>query len=227
MQAAVGFEKNRIVANQRLLKDRLAENMVSGPDAIKHKDGYIFIGKQAYGTKEALGKAKQDIEYFEAYGEHMPPLPYPTTPHLAGRYYPDVTKKVDSYLKEIRREIKQVSKSRLNSYPWFKQNFGNNTHRDLQVNHGLPGQVLNEGDQYAIYKAHIRRAGYISNYAFGFATAAAGYFDLEAFLLAQGAAIVGDNDGDSKEDLKAIQKGWKDYWEKYPNEKKPSAIYTD
>lgn len=216
--AANGHEKARIEQSQTSVLRQLAWNMSQGPNSVKHPEGYVMIGDQAYGTKEAYEKALQSLTYFRKHEKHLPPLPYPISPNLKRTAYPDVTYKIDAILSDIEKEVKKVAHSRMASYPWFKANFANNKKWDLQVNHGLPGQVIKSRtplvtqDQYAIFRGDVVNSGYLSNFAFGYATAAAGFSKTEAILDAQGAAVFGGQDGDNPKDLEAIEDGWKSYW---------------
>lgn len=190
--------------NERWIKNKLAQNMVSGPDALINRDDYVIIGDQAYGNFEAFEKALEDIEYFERTGKHIPPLSYPTDPNLPRSAYPDVTNDVKKKMDQAVLEIKEKRISSLNLISrglYLKDIFNNNKKYDMQVGHDLPGQILvrKNGkpqkdpespahvltiDQYAIFNGQVRRAGYISNYAFGYAAAAA---DLPDWFITNGA----------------------------------------
>jgi hypothetical protein len=225
------WERSVVRQAEMEVKRQLAWNMSQGPYALRHKDDYIIIGEQAYGTKEASRAAIRDLDYFQEHDKHLPPLPYPATPDLKKQYYPDVTQKVQKTLSEIRKEIEQAAPVQRDYLVLSK--FPNNGDWDLQVNHGLPGQVLELNlhateilkdssgkaktrDQYALFKGEIRRAGYISNYAFGYGMAAVGYPVQFTELAGHGAAIAGGNDGDNPEDIKAMKEGWRAYWEESP-----------
>lgn len=225
LKAKTNYDKQLAENYSEKMKEKLAQNMVSGKGVIKHPDGYIVIGRQAYGTKEALQKARESIAYFEEHDTPLPPLPYPVSPNLKNVHYPDVTEKVEAILEFIDIEIDFI-KSRIVPTMleiWFKENFDNNKKWDLQVNFGLPGQVmLNHdplvfSDQYAYFKGKIRRAGYISNYAFGYASAKAGY-PLSSVLLLTQADLPLKNwvfksphrlKFDNEDDRRAIIDGWK------------------
>jgi hypothetical protein len=170
------------------------------------KDGYVIIGRQAYGLYEAIDVAKVAAAYRKIYGRVLPSLPYPITPPdqvLKGKeqsVYPDVTEVMNQHLKDI---VQDVAKSVHDPNPgqylgntlfFFVDNFQDNALYDMQVNYGLPGQQLPEGvyfekigeyqgysivktvDQRAIYRGKVVHAGYLSNYAYGYAVAAGNWF---------------------------------------------------
>lgn len=129
---------------------------------------------------------------------------------------------MENKLKLIREEV--TSKRFFETPGWFYKNFSNNGKSDLQVGHGLPGQMplrtnngdfirdpdetLKTEDQYALYKGNVVRAGYLSNYAYGYAAQAAGIPEEGTVALAQLVALKSFNDGDNLEDLQAIREGW-------------------
>lgn len=226
------------------LIEKLAKNMSIGPHALHNKDGYVIIGNQAYGQNEALAKTRQDLEYFHQHGKHMPPLNYPTIPPEntdARRYrevYPDVTKQVNQKLQSIRQEIKRVSIK--DALFLIKENFPNNKKWDMQVNHGLPGQVVLRDqktgiplpdiqhpdkiatkDQYAYFRGTIRKAGYISNFAYGYAIgilgAHKGLSDMGAYY---GNFVSSGQIGDNPDDIRAMHDGYDAYWIDYPKERR-------
>ncbi|MGE0201428.1 MAG: hypothetical protein AB7P76_10725 [Candidatus Melainabacteria bacterium] len=216
-------ENNRVI-------QRIAANMTAGPDALITEDGYVIINRQAYGRKEAMSKAMMDLFLFRSKGIHLVPLPYPTRPDLAKSQYPDVTEEVNKILLEIPNSILNSN----SSAEWLSKvikNFPDNGMWDLQVNYGLPGQMVifdtKEGrdirtvDQYAIFRGAIRRSGYISNFAYGYGIAAAkswkgltetgSYF---ANLFSKGEF------GDNPEDVKAMHDGYDAFWEDHRNLKR-------
>jgi len=210
-------------------KDRVVEIMV-GPNALKNKDGYIIIGEHAYGNQEPVEKlkyvAQQELNYFKQHGQYQIPV-YPSTPHLKRNLYPDVTALVKQELAEAKAEAEQIP-------PWKSRyylvtTYNNNDKRDMQVGHNLPGQVRgfnaegriafnNNGDvitkdQYAIFNGKIVRAGYISNYVFGYAAAAAGLSKEETkggayWAAAGGNLLKGQLKGDNPLDQQAMDDGW-------------------
>lgn len=231
------FDKRQAAIAEQWLKQKLAQNMISGPDAILNSDGYVVIGNQAYGNFEALNKALADIEHFKVTERHLPGLSYPTNSRLPKQAYPDVTNMVS---KELRTMIPIVKREAGKGFwqgtkPLFEKMFKNNGPWDMQVGHGLPGQVIVRDqsgkalpdkdepgryetiDQFALFNGEIHRAGYISNYVFGQSAAAAAGIPKEiATTIAHAIAI---KDGiqkgrivlDNPDDQRAIRDGW-DNW---------------
>jgi len=219
-------------ARADFMQNELEDAVVSvstGPNALKTKDGYVVIGNRAYGTAESHQKAREFVDYLIE-NDQFPPAKYPSNPNLPQKTYPNITEKVNKLLDGIVIITKQESqKGFLNgTKPLFERMFDNNQPWDLQVNHELPGQVLKdekvqydlEGkvittDQYAIFRGKIHRAGYISNFTFGYASAAAGLSLSFMFTLVQVKALLGGNDGDNPQDLIAMKEGWNTYWIDY------------
>ncbi len=206
--------------------------ILTGPNALRHKDGYIIIGNKAYGTFEAEEKAEDFIEHLLD-KESYPPLKYPSNPNLPLSAYPDVTEQVNVFLDKISKIAEQESKKGFifGTKPLFEKVFGNNKPWDLQVNHELPGQVLkgnkiqynSEGhlvtiDQYAIFRGQIHRSGYISNFPFGYASAAARIKLQDTIRIVQVKAIISGQDGDNPKDIEAIKAGWEYFWKTHLNE---------
>lgn len=211
----IEFEKGTIAGAASPVEQSLEEPL---PSRNQTKDGYVVLGRQAYGSKEASSILSS--------GKELKPLPYPTNPNLPKSAYPDVTQRVNSLLKQMESDLNPFKQDRLSSYPWFNENFGNNAKWDLQVNYGLPGQVpiiqngkyirdkqgfIETNDQYALFKGRVVRAGYISNYAFGYASAHAGFLRDEPIFISEIVAIGGSKDGDNPADLQAILHGWNAY----------------
>jgi hypothetical protein len=169
-----------------------------------HREGYLMIGDQAYGNKEVIEKAKLSRQSMEKYGKELPPLNYPTVkPNTVEKskwreVYPDVTNQYKKQLAIIKLDIEKRIKSAgflklPNAAEFFLSKFRNNLEYDLQVNHGLPGQVLEWApdhnlilpdpkdplfpktqDQWAMFEGVPRPAGFFSNFAFGYAVAVFG-----------------------------------------------------
>ncbi len=145
----------------------------------------------------------------------MPPLPYPISPYLKGVKYPDVTKKVNEELRKIDTIMQEVSQYNV-AYKnaWFKENFPNDAPWDTQVNHGLPGQVLLSqnpllfADQYALFNGKIRKAGYISNFVYGYAAAKAGFVNGYVNTAAHFVSFGTQGKLDNPADQQAITDGW-------------------
>jgi hypothetical protein len=221
--------------------EAMVTGQLIGPNALKHKDGYIVIGNRAYGKAEAPVKAKQFIKHLMQHDEY-PPLRYPNNPNLPQNAYPDVTELYDQKLREIVQVTKEAYKENgkyLGVYKLFLKSFGDNKAFDLQVNHGLPGQVVSNvevitdrngnvitTDEYAIYQGRIVRAGYLSNYAFGYACAAGKLSKEETFATAWGAGDIKMKlfDDLNTEDNRAIEDGYIDYWRKHSCERKPNTL---
>ena len=172
-QAADQFEQS--------IKEHAIQNII-GPHAIRHKDGYIIVGNQAVGTAEAEQKAREFVEHVVEHEEY-PPLKYPTNPNLPKSAYPDVTKLMNKHLDNLTKNVMHhyFASGRAGVYINFYESFPNNQEYDFQVNHGLPGQVVSDDsikldengnvitvDQYAVYQGKVVRAGYLSNYAYGY-----------------------------------------------------------
>lgn len=244
--ASTQSEKQHLIHQKNAEKIKLAKIMSSPSTALLSvNDNYIIIGEQAYGQKEAYQVDLIDIEHIIHTGKHLPSLGYPTRPDLPKQYYPDVTvaynKLLNNIVTEVKHELKHKGKL-LGVYPLFLINFPNNGDWDTQVNHGLPGQkilrdpstgtpILKDSkvkttDQYAIYKNQVVRAGFLSNYAYGYATAAAKLQIDEArsavFVANVRAGIWQDNPADTQ----AINTGYYDYWKLHPHEKKPRNIFS-
>lgn len=228
---------------EQAIQDQAVQNII-GPHALRHKDGYIIVGNQAVGTAEAEKKAREFVEYVVEHEEY-PPLQYPTNPNLPKSAYPDVTDKVDGLMNKRAEFVKGLYYDEGKAlgivqgngvYALFKSNFGNNEPFDLQVNHELPGQVVPTDnilfhpdgtaqtvDQYALYQGNIVRAGYLSNYAYGYLSAA-GRLSLEESLF--DAWFIGDSgynlsEDNNKKDNDAIKDGYNSYWKQHPNERRP------
>ena len=176
--------------------------------------------------------------------EEYPPLQYPTNPNLPKSAYPDVTNQVNDLLKKRGQYVKALYYeegkalgffSEKGVYTLFKSNFGNNYPFDLQVNQGLPGQTVptdkitfeQDGtvqtvDQYALFQGKIVRAGYLSNYAYGYLSAA-GRLSVEEtktdawFIGDSGYNLSEDN---NKKDNDAIKDGYNSYWKQHPIERR-------
>ena len=202
-QAADQFEQS--------IKEHAIQNII-GPHAILHKDGYIIVGNQAVGTAEAEQKAREFVEHVVEH-EAYPPLQYPTNPNLPKSAYPDVTEKVNGIINNMARYAKITARDEGHGQvlQLFKENFPNNRSFDLQVNYDLPGQVvlgdsvkLDENgrvitvDQYAVFRGKVVKAGYISNFAYGYTAASGGILLPELY---GGPFYVGDKQGDYFQDL--------------------------
>jgi hypothetical protein len=191
----------------------------------------ITLLEQAYGNYEGASKALEDSDYFLKTGKHLPVLNYPTRPDLPKSAYPDVTNSVVNWLNIIVILARAKEPDLFNwIFSLYFEIFRNNGIADLQVGHGLPGQVLvwdssgnpirspkNPGrylttDQYAAFQGKVHRAGYISNYA----SAAADLPKEYAMLIAQSVAVSGNLlnfklEWDNSNDQQAISDGW-DEW---------------
>lgn len=144
-------------------------------------------------------------------------LVYPISSKLPKSAYPDVTRIVESKLNQLTKEVANIPHGQATD--WFKNNFGNGDRWDLQTNHGLPSEIFIHGrsyDQLAIFKGKVVRAGYLSNYAFGYAAAIAGMdWFFSKIIIGQGFSI---KEGllkfpptfklDNPDDQRGIDDGW-------------------
>lgn len=247
-QAKNPLSRMQIERNQALVMELLATNMSVGPWANLSKDGYVIIGDKAYGKQEAYDAALADLNHFKKNSKHLP-FRYPTRAPRSPRDthgYPDITEALSQKLDAITRETVLTfhATGKVGVYYLFAQNFPNNGKWDLQVGHGLPGQVpvrdangnlvpdpKHKGryltqDQYAVFNGKVVRSGYISNYAFGQAVAAGEMLDLEGVTAAELVAVWGNRKNldlkdlganfDNPEDIQAILEGYKDYRQTHP-----------
>ncbi len=227
----VGKEQEAEQFEQQIKETAVA--ILTGPNALRHKDGYIIIGNKAYGTFEAEEKAEDFIEHLLEH-ESYPPLKYPSNPNLPLSAYPDVTKQVNNFLDEMSKTAQQESKKGFlqGTKPLFERMFDNNQPWDFQVGRELPGQVLKNNkvqydadgkiitvDQYAIFGDKVHRAGYISNYVLGYTAASASVSESFIINIARAKALLGGKDGDNPKDIEAIKVGWKAYWVSHANGK--------
>ena len=76
-------------------------------------------------------------------------------------------------------------------------------------------------DQYAYFRGEVRRAGYLSNFAYGYAIAA---LDAPKGLSDAGAYYANSKSsgriGDNPDDTQAMHDGYETYWRDYPQEKR-------
>ena len=158
--------------------------------------------------------------------------------------YPDVTERYEKDLKQIVDITERFFRNGKfqNVYPLFIENFGNNKPWDLQVNHSLPGQAVifdsngdiqyKDGfvkttDEFAIYNNKLVKAGYLSNYAYGYASAAGGLEKNEALTMAWLAGSKGEKPFSdlNEHDNNAIGNGYKKYWDTHKNKKKAKNFF--
>ena len=175
--------------------------------------------------------------------ETYPPLKYPTNPNLPRSAYPDVTDKVEVIIDGMAKNTYDILKTQgkfpdpkleTGVYSLFKRNFPNNQP------YGLPGQAI-EGnpitldengyvitqDQYAVFHGKVMKAGYISNFAYGYTAASGGLDLLESKATGWGAALYFNYDLFSelnKEDNQAIDDGYNYFLLKNPSRRKPNSF---
>jgi hypothetical protein len=217
------------------------------------EDHYVIIGKQAYGLYEARGVAKAAVAYQKMYGRELPPYPYPTVlPEQVDAkqwksVYPDVTDVMNRHLDDIVQDVrKNVHDPNLlvfvgETASFFENNFANNRLYDMQVNYGLPGQqlpanghveaigvynghpIVKTVDQRALFRGKVVHAGYLSNYAYGYAIGATnwhkGTTDAGAYYAAIPKAKMPDKDA------LYFHAGYDAFWADHPELKRGGMQY--
>ncbi len=158
----------------------------------------------------------------------------------------DVTDRVNEELEKLAQKmhslrVKQQFWEPAKIYDYFRRNFGDNGIHDFQVGHGLPGQaslydprtrsyltdsngVVLTIDEFAKFNEEVVKAGYISNYAYGYAVAAAKIPLHIAVGAAHGISLLKGLKLDNPEDIKAMVTGYLDYWETHEDEFPPYPI---
>lgn len=238
-------ERLQATQNINRLKEQLAANMAYGPGRLVTGDGYVVIGDEAFNSKTAYAEALDYLNYAQMHDELRPPK-FPTDPAKLDPKKHDVTKTYNALRDQAANNMdsiltKQGNLGLLKNVLAFKKLFPNNGQLDTQGQYGLPGQMIvrdgtthlplryNSGpkkgqlitkDQYALYKGQPVRAGYLSNYLFGYVSAAAlgnpvimdvgakvaGYKPPTIQDLVKGVIF-----SDNPEDIKAYFKGYRDY----------------
>jgi hypothetical protein len=263
-------------ALQQYAEQQLAKQIVE--QAPKSDQGEVILWGTPVREQDALGHALQDVRYFREHDRHMGPgqvvasvlnkgltqpvsKEYPIIPPKSlyeTKGYPDITQKYLEKLRGITQETAHTfnASGKAGVYYLFSKNFPNNGKWDLQVGHGLPGQVIvrdqNTGhikynpsrkgealtqDQYATFRGKVVRAGYLSNYTFGQAIAAGELFDFEGVTAAQAFSILSNLKNidlsnitasfDNPEDIKAILEGYRDYRNEHPKKLPTPGSYRN
>ncbi|MBK8190437.1 MAG: hypothetical protein IPK79_08305 [Vampirovibrionales bacterium] len=220
------IERMFIRKDQDVLSEALAYNMSYGPNQKLLGDGYIVVNGSGYQPQFALDIAKKYLLYFQRH-EKFPEPPFPTGEKSLDRKKHDITHEYDRYLKMVGSEMERLSP--IQGLFALKHNFPNNGQWDMQGRPDFPGQALrldrngrpishpkkpgrfDSIDQYALYNGKARRAGWFSNYIFGYASAA-GRLPLEAALIiANGVSLLNNQRLDNPADLQAIIEGYQKY----------------
>jgi len=208
--AKTALERLQVTQAVEQLKQKLAANMAYGPDRLVTEDGYVVIGDEAFNAKTAYAEVLDYLNYAQKHDELRPPK-FPTDPNKLDPKKHDVTDKVNSLLISILGEISHSPKYPTDIIPQMLKKFPNNGKWDTQGQYNLPGQtVVRDTHGNIVFKkngypetkdqvAYFRRnksfqkveAGYISNYIYGYTTAAIWIPSGGAQLIAQGLGAKG------------------------------------
>ena len=232
---------------------------ILGKEPYRHKEGYIYIGNRAVGSAYAEEFAKAFQQYKNTHGGAEPPLDFPTDPKRVTQAH-DVTAIINPFLITasnkvtgwVNTEGKINTEANRGIYKRFLNVFDNNAVWDMQSIPYLPGQAMlfdpktnnpifedwtkmqvKSQDQWCLFRGKVTRAGYISNFVFGYLAAAGRLFMEQTDLKDNGfkpmnelgnilwAKSIKDGHQDNPEDFQAIIDGYEAYFQEHPDVPKP------